>query len=416
MRVVASPARTAVLGCVLFLAACSLPSVGLWSGAGVADTGLYGLYGSRIARGHLPYRAFSMEFPPGAIPALALPALPGSHYVVWFKLFALACGLAAVAAVAVALPEACARRRLAAVVVTAIAPAALGSITLNSFDLWPAALAAWAAALVLRGRPSWGLALLGAATAAKLYPVLLAPVLLVHVARTRGSRAARRSLLAGAGVLVAVFLPFVALAPGGVRFSLQEQATRGLQVESLGGAILGAAHRLGAGYRVAVSHSPFSFDVAGPGAYAVATALSLLVLAAAAAAWWLLVRGEADAARVRRSVAATAVAFVAFAKVLSPQYLLFLVPLVPMADVLPASLVLLLALGLTQVWARFPEPFLEITRLGGVVWVAVARNLVLVALYAILLLGLRARRATSRAYSPTTTRSRASTHQASESL
>ncbi len=74
--------RTIAVGWVVLLAACSLPNVGLWNPNGKADTGLYSLYGSRIAHGHLPYRSgFSMEFPPGAIPPLALPALPGSHYV-----------------------------------------------------------------------------------------------------------------------------------------------------------------------------------------------------------------------------------------------------------------------------------------------------------------------------------------------
>ena len=227
----------------------------------------------------MPYRSgFSMEFPPGAIPALAVPALPRSHYVSWFKAFELLCAAAAIGAVAYALAGTPRRRRYGAVVVAGVAPAVLGPIALNSFDLWPSALAAWAVALVVRGRPRWGLALLGAATAAKLYPVLLAPALLTYVARERGRDEARRALLAAAAVVFVVFAPFAAVAPGGLRASLQQQATRGLQVESLGGSILGVAHRLGAGYHVVVSHSPFSFDVAGRGAGVLATVLSLLVL------------------------------------------------------------------------------------------------------------------------------------------
>ena len=160
--------RTAAVGWVVLVAACSLPNVGLWDSHGKADTGLYSLYGGRIAHGHVPYRSgFSMEFPPGAIPALAVPALPRSHYVSWFKVFELLCAAAAIGAVAFALAGEPALRRYGAVVVAGIAPAALGPIALTSFDLWPSALAAWAVALVVRGRPRWGLALLGAATAAK---------------------------------------------------------------------------------------------------------------------------------------------------------------------------------------------------------------------------------------------------------
>jgi hypothetical protein len=367
------------LGCIVLVAACSLPNVGLWSGEGKADTGLYSLYGKRIVDGKVPYRSgFSMEFPPGAIPALALPALPGSHYVTWFKVFNLLCGIAAIGAIVYARP----RRVYRAVVVAGIAPAVLGAIALNSFDLWPAALAAWAIALTARGHARWGLALLGAATAAKLYPVLLAPALLAHVAPRERLRAAA----IGAAVVVAVFAPFAALAPGGLKESLRLQAARGLQVESLGGSILGVAHRLGASVHVVVSHAPFSFDIGGRTASVLGWLSTVLVLVAVVAAWRLL-RND-----LFRTAAASAVAFVAFAKVLSPQYLLFLVPIVPLVDSLAASALLLLALGLTQVWARFPEPFLDTVHLGGRIWVVLARNLVLVALYVLLLL----RRRTTR--------------------
>ena len=308
-------------------------------------------------------------------------------------------GLAAVAAVAFALAGTPARRRYGAVIVAGVAPAFLGPIAVNSFDLWPAALAAWAVALVVRGHPRWGLALLGAATAAKLYPVLLAPALLTYVAHARGRREAERALLAGGAVLVAIFLPFAALAPGGLKYSLQEQATRGLEVESLGGSILGVAGRLGAGYHVVVTHAPFSFDIARPHR---GRSRGRRVAARAARrrrprGGCSRASGPVDRDRTLGAVAAIAVGFVAFAKVLSPQYLLFLVPLVPLVDSVVAWAVLLLALGLTQVWARFPEPFLQITHLGAVIWAALARNLVLVVLYALLLVGLRRRSHTSSA-------------------
>jgi hypothetical protein len=240
------------------------------------------------------------------------------------------------------------------------------------------------------------MALLGVAAAAKLYPLLLAPALLTYVASTRGRDEARRAFTAGAAVFVAIFLPFAAAAPGGVEYSLREQATRGLQVESLGGSALGVAHRLGAGFHVVTTHAPFSFDIAGRFASVLATLLSLAVLAATFVVWRRLSRGVVDRERTLFAVAATAVAFVAFGKVLSPQYLLFLVPIVPLVDSVVAWLVFLLALGLTQVWARFPEPFLQITKLGWPVWAALARNLVLVALYVLLLRALR-RRETSHA-------------------
>jgi glycosyl transferase family 87 len=375
-----------VLAAIVFVAACSLPSVGLWSGAGKADTGLYRLYGEKLVDGHLPYRSgFSLEFPPGAIPAFAVPALPGSHYVVWFHLFQLACGVLAIGAVAYA------RAGYLPPLVVAFSPACLGPITLNAFDLWPAALSAWAVAFTFRGRPRLGAALLGVATGAKLYPVLLAPALLAYPVR----REALRAAFVGLAAVGAVFLPFLALAPGGLRFSLEEQARRGLQVESLGGAAFGVAHRLGAGARMVVSQAPFSFDVAGRGASVTATVSSVLVLAAVGFAWWLLRRGPVDATRTAWAVAAAAVGFVAFAKVLSPQYLLFLVPLVALVRSTVAWGAALAALALTQVWARFPEPFLRTVHFGPLIWVTFARNLLLALLYGFLVTRLARSRATS---------------------
>ena len=161
----------------------------------------------------------------------------------WFHLFQFACGVLAIGAVAYA------RRGYLPPLVLAVAPACLGPITLNAFDLWPAALSAWAVAFTIRGRPRLGAALLGAATEQSSIPALLAPALLSYAAR----RDALRAAVVGVVAAGAVFLPFAALAPGGLRFSLQEQATRGLQVESLGGAAFGVAHRLGAGVHVVVS-------------------------------------------------------------------------------------------------------------------------------------------------------------------
>ena len=96
--------RAALLGVVVLLAACSLPSVGLWSGAGHADTGLYGLYGHRILQGDLPYRDFYMEFPPGAIPALVVPdAISHAHYAAAFHALQLGCLAGCIALLAWAL-------------------------------------------------------------------------------------------------------------------------------------------------------------------------------------------------------------------------------------------------------------------------------------------------------------------------
>lgn len=77
-------------------------------------------------------------------------------------------------------------------------------------------------------------------------------------------------------------------------------------------------------------------------------------------------RGTAAPERLLLAVAATVTGLVAFGRVLSPQYLVWLVPLVAMTAprrAAPAWGLLALALGLTQVW--FPGRFFEVVHLGG---------------------------------------------------
>lgn len=378
-------ARTLVVGWGVALLACSLPSVGLWSPYGRANTGLFQLYGDRIARGVVPYRTgFALEYPPGAIPPLAAPSLPHGHYVPWFHGFEFACLLVAIAAVAFALEGVGERRRVGAVAAVGAAPALFGQLTLNSFDLWPAALTAVALAAVVRARPRVGFVFLGIGAAAKLYPALLAPALLLYVSRKHGRPEAKRAALAGVLTVGAIFLPFAVLGPGGLKFSLQEQATRGLQVESLAGSALGVARQLGAGFHVVQTTAPFSYNVAGSFANVLATVSSIVVLVSTALVWRALRVRNVDEERTMFAVAATAVGFVAFAKVLSPQYLLFLVPLVPLVQSATALALFGLVLGLTQIWARFPQPFAQVAALQELIWVTFVRNLLLVVLFGVL--------------------------------
>jgi hypothetical protein len=84
--------------------------------------------------------------------------------------------------------------------------------------------------------------------------------------------------------------------------------------------------------------------------------------------------------------AAAVAALVALGKVLSPQFLIWLLPLVPAvagAGGLAACAVLLAALVTTQLW--FPFRYWDVVALEPVGLLVVVRNVLLVALYAILL-------------------------------
>ena len=138
------------------------------------------------------------------------------------------------------------RRLYAAAGLFALSPIAVGPISLNTYDLFPAALTVGALAALLRRRELLAFGLLGLAVTAKLYPLILIPLAVLYVWSVAGRTRALRSLAVLAGVVVAVMLPFAILGPDGLWDSFHAQSARGLQIESLGAAILLAAHQLGA--------------------------------------------------------------------------------------------------------------------------------------------------------------------------
>jgi Glycosyltransferase family 87 len=268
----------------------------------------------------------------------------------------------------------------------ALAPLALGSVLLSRFDLLPAALAVAALALLCRGRDRLSLGVLGLGVATKIFPGVLAPLFLVHVWRRRGRREA---LVCGAvlvGVVAAVFAPFVALSPGGVWDSFVEQTTRPLQIESLGSGILFAAHNA-FGLDLTIESSHGSQNLAGSLPDAIGAFQTVLQIGAVAAIWaWFARRPRSDEQLVRASAAAVC-AFVALGKVLSPQFLIWLLPLVPLVGGRRAPRVAALlaaTLVLTQLW--FPTSY------WGIVFglspygstLVLVRDLVLLGLLAVL--------------------------------
>jgi uncharacterized membrane protein len=383
-----APAIAAAAAGALFLVCCLLVPGGPLDSGSYGDAHLYADYAAKMASGQWPYRDFFDEYPPLAQPVFLLAhALPGS-YAHAFRWTMALCGVAAVVLMMAALATAgVSRVRLAVAAVSAgVAPILVGPIFLNAYDLWPALLVAGALLAFVRRHERATYLLLALAVAAKVYPVVLLPLALVETWDRGGRDAVRKALAWFLGVLVLVHLPFAVLGPGGLRFSYWVHVKRGLEVESLGGGLLLALDRLGIRDAHLVAHA--STDVAGGLANAIATLSSLATLAAVLLVAWLYVRRRRDPFV---AAAAAVVGFVAFGKVFSPQYVDWLVPLVPAAGA-AASALMLGVLALTHVvFDRFHAP-------GGpdgehykaaLTWWVVARDLLVVVLYAWLVLRLR---------------------------
>jgi len=360
--------------------------------AGLVDTPVYQRYGDAMLDGQVPYLDFRVEYPPAALPVFLLPAIGDRHdegtYRRNFERLMVLCGLLAVAGVAIALSalRAGPERLFAALGFAALAPLALGSVILTRFDLWPTALLVLGLAAALAERKRTGLGLLGLAAAAKIFPVVVVPPALVYVWRRYGRREAVVCGAIFAGVLALCFLPFVRLSPGGVWDSLHRQADRPLQIESLGSSFLLVAHQFGA-WTVHLNLSHGSQNQGGSLASALAAFQSAVQALVVIALWIAFARGPAMPERLVRYSAACVAAFVAFGKVLSPQFLIWLIPLVPLVRGrrgLAASAVLGVALVLTQLWFPYRYWDLALRQDALASWLVLARDLVLVLLVVVL--------------------------------
>jgi hypothetical protein len=349
----------------LWLGSWSLLHHGALGRGQITDTPVYVQYGYAMVHGEVPYRDFRLEYPPAALPAFVLPALaadtrPG--YDRWFDREMALCGCLALIGAALCLLRLGAGplRTAGALALFAVSPVLIGSVILTRFDLWPVALAVFALAALLWERRTTAAVLLGCAIAAKLWPAVLLPVACIWVVRTYGARAAAAFGAVVAGVVAAIFLPFAVLGPSGVGHSFHEQLTRPLQIESLGASVLIAFRHLVHQYLV----ETFGFgsqNVAGTGVHAVTIATTVLGIAGLLAVWVVFARGELTEARLVTYVAASIAMLLAFGKVFSPQFVIWLLPfvvLVPGRRGVAACILAAGAFALTHAW--FPHHYWQL--------------------------------------------------------
>jgi glycosyl transferase family 87 len=266
----------------------------------------------------------SWQYPPGAAFLMLVPRLgPGSYgdsFIGLMLLFDVA-GLGLLAL----LGRRCGSYR--GVWVWLLGMPLLGTFAVLRFDLVPTTIAI-AALVVIHRRPQWFGALAGLGAAIKLWPVVL---LFGEWDRRRLLRAG----LAALGVIALVFL-VSALAFGDPASFLGGQSGRGLQEEAVAtlpwqakAAVTGDLPRRAIRYG--------AWQLSGDGPDAVARALewlSFAVLVAAAAWWWLRAKairaGQGhlgDASISRDFVFAIVLLLVVTSRVLSPQYMVWLLGL-----------------------------------------------------------------------------------------
>lgn len=299
------------------------------------DLAVYRRYGLQVLGGSIPYLDFKVEYPPLALSPMILPLLaPPSGgiddlgYIWRFTLIEGA--LAGVAGWL--LYRATGRSRSTLVLWAVLVCLAWASVALR-YDLWPV-LCVLVAVLVVDRRPGVAGVALGLGTMLKLYPLALLPVLGVYVLAGRDRTGFVRLAVGCASVVILVMAAAWVLAgPASLQWLVYQQE-RGLQIESLGAGLVLGLHLL-LGQAVDVRNAFGSIQVHAPGSDLLVAAspvvlVGLLGIVTAVAA----IRFRRDYRRLGRvpstsvglaSAAAVAVLLVS-SKVLSVQYVIWLLP------------------------------------------------------------------------------------------
>jgi hypothetical protein len=383
---VSTSGRVAAVGVLAFLATCPLLFRG---GSTDGDIPVFRRYGDLILSGHVPYRDFWLEYPPGALPFFIGPSLADKDsYLSIFRLIAAAGIVLGIVLLALLLGRLQAGPRLhyAAVLFAAITPALLGAFTLRRFDMWPAALCIGVLYLLLIRKARLAFALLAVATLLKTFPVVLLPLALLWTDRRERVRALGVFCAIGLVVLV----PFAAIAHGGLYNSYAAQIYRHLHLDSLGSSILLVLNR------PLETFYDKGWSVRGSGAETIAGLQTVLELSVVAVVVVLYARSRRGPWELVAAATAALAAAACLGKVFSPQYLLWVAPLILLARSRLAVVLCTAALLLTNL--LYPDRYFGLlAQHEGEAWLLFARNMLAVAMTAALLYAVfRARVGTSR--------------------
>ena len=357
-----------------------------------ADVAHYAMIADFVHHGWWPYAQYPFEYPPLALVPILAP--PTASVVATYQSEFRVVMIVVLAATAVVTTAAAAKiwptveRPLGVALAFAFGVTAIGITALNRFDGTVALVVAATMLCLVSRRWAWAGLLVGLGFSLKLMPIVLLPLVLV-LARTwrRGTRVV---LLAAAGAIIP-FVPFLIRGPGSLWTSLfGGQVSRGLGIESVAATPYLLADLAGLGHVHVVVPYGGSTELTAPGTSVLVAsaplAVLLLVLLVYVVVWRVRSTLRRDNEVIALAALAAILATICGNKLISPQHLIWLLPLAALGVMskttryrLPAALVLAAA-AVTQ--AEFPFLYGDVVDLRAVGVLTLAlRNGLLVAAY-----------------------------------
>jgi len=315
----------------------------LWYGdRSITDTPVYYNYANRIISGMMPYYEFASEYPPVAMLLFSLPRLlSGNNYfyfVIAFEaeMLAFSCGIVLILS-ALAWRQWHSLGKVAGTLATyTIFLLYLGSIVELRFDLAAAFLILASIACFVTDRRMAAWLLLGIGAMTKVIPLLIAPLFLISLYRRRQWR----ELVTGPALMVLtaalIALPFLLISPSGLANAFLYHVERPLQLESSWASPLLLMAKFG-GYDVSIMNSYGSHNVFSSASDTLAFfsgPVTMLVLLATYWVYWRRSRTDGpeswDSPQIIRFASVAIAVFIFGGKVFSPQFLIWLLPLIPL--------------------------------------------------------------------------------------
>jgi hypothetical protein len=345
---------------------------------------------SRSLSGKIPYRDFVVEYPILALPLFLIPHLLSSDFEGYRFAFVVEIFLFdVVAIVLIALHGGekvglrTVARRLAwyTLYCTLLSPLLIGR-----YDLAPTVLAFAAASFWFSGHEIAGGIFAGLGMLMKVFPgMVAAPALVWEASRLRITRI--RGMAAFLGTLAVGVAYWFWLGGARIVQSLAYHTQRGVEVESLYGGVLFLVGTV-QGKEVPWVNNYDAFHVVPEwGASLAATAFPLQVAGLLVVMWRFRHSGMSDGLRYSASAI---LAFIIFCKVLSPQYLIWLVPFIAVLDGRTGRLsrkMFLLVCTTTVLFYPGPGYGMMLEHQAGPILLLNLRNTLLLGLLALLLFG-----------------------------
>jgi len=372
-----------------------------------ADIGLYLADASKLASGLLPYRDFTLEYPPLSLIFFGLPRVITSSDALYTKVFQFELlvfdiiGLVLIFDIARRLGEA----PWKALSIYTLAVLAVGPIIIQTFDIIPAVMTLAAIYLfwLEKHNASWAVLALGTLT--KIYPIVIAPIFFIIYFKNRQFKQMRNGAVTFLAVCVITILPFIILGSGSILNLVSYHTQRGVQIESTYSAIVLVLAKLGL-TSVTAGYSFGSLNIVNPTAAVLAKFSTYIMVVSLLIVYWFIYRqvkpGKSQFTRLGAYALLTLATTMATSKILSPQYFVWLIPIFPFICGrwrTPILAIFILIGGLT--YDIFPLHYPELQNIQATaVAILVARDILLVLLAVLAVVSLKRMKASNEPSRP----------------